>query len=58
MDPAGAFSGLPDGLREELLEAFDKILRNFRERRWEPAELNGGKLSEVVYCFIRGFADG
>jgi hypothetical protein len=58
VDPAGAFSGLPDGLRKELLESFEKILRNFRERRWEPAELNGGKLCEVVYCIVRGYADG
>jgi hypothetical protein len=31
---------------------------NFRERRWEPAELNGGKLCEVAYCILRGHVDG
>jgi hypothetical protein len=49
---------IPEGLREPLLEAFNKIVKNFRERRWEPAELNGGKLCEVVYTIIRGHVDG
>src|SRR6266508_6021460 len=58
MDPSKAFAGLPETLRKELLEAYEKILRNFRERRWEPAELNGGKLCEVVYSILRGYVDG
>ena len=33
-------------------------MRNYRERRWEPAELNGGKLCEAVYTVIRGRIDG
>lgn len=49
---------LPQGLRQELLSAFGQILRNYRERRWEPAELNGGKFCEVVYTILRGYADG
>ena len=28
------------------------------DRRWEPAELNGGKLCEAVYTVVRGLADG
>ena len=58
MDPKTAFSGIPDGLRKPLLDAFNEIMRNFRERRWEPSELNGGKLSEVVYTILRGHVDG
>jgi len=58
MDPATAFSGLPAGLRKDLIDAYGKILRNFREHRWEPAELNGGKLCEAVYCVLRGNVDG
>ena len=42
--PNQAFSQLPERLREELLGAFKEIVTNFSERRWEPAELNGGKL--------------
>jgi hypothetical protein len=41
-----------------LLDAFNHIVKNFRERRWEPAELNGGKLCEVVYTILKGHADG
>jgi hypothetical protein len=52
------FGVLPGTLRDELLQAFGEIVKNFRERRWEPAELNGGKLSEVVYSILKGYADG
>ena len=49
---------LPEGLRKELLDAFNQIVKNFRERRWEPSELNGGKLCEVVYTILKGYGDG
>jgi hypothetical protein len=58
MDPDKAFAGLPEALLKELLDAYQKIMRNFRERRWEPSELNGGKLCEVVYSILRGHVDG
>jgi len=51
-------SGIPNGLREPLLNEFRKLLRNYAEMRWEPAELNGGKLCEVVYTVIKGRIDG
>lgn len=46
---------LPEGLRNDLLGAFEKIVRNYTEARWEPAELNGGKLSEAAYSICDGF---
>lgn len=49
---------LPEVLRKELLDAFNQIVKNFRERRWEPSELNGGKLCEVVYTILKGYGDG
>lgn len=49
---------IPVELRRELLSAYGQILKNFRERRWEPAELNGGKLCEVIYTILRGYVDG
>lgn len=52
------FGALPATLRDELLAAFNQIAKNYRERRWEPSELNGGKLCEVAYSIARGFADG
>lgn len=58
LKPADAFKSLPTGLRDDLLNAYSEIVRNFAERRWEPAELNGGKLCEAAYTIIRGVADG
>jgi hypothetical protein len=49
---------VPEGIRRELLGAYNEILKNFRERRWEPSELNGGKLCEIVYTILRGHVDG
>src|SRR5438093_5159574 len=53
-----AFGELPATLRDELIAAFNLIVKNYRERRWEPAELNGGKLCEVVYSILKGYAAG
>jgi len=58
VDPSSALSGIPAGLRKALLDAFAEIVRNFREGRWEPSELNGGKLCEVVYTILKGQVDG
>jgi hypothetical protein len=58
LDPATALASLPPRLRQDLLDAFAKIVRNFRERRWEPSELNGGKLCEAAYSILRGHVDG
>src|SRR6266480_4618833 len=49
---------LPKSLRDELLVAYAEVLRNFRERRWEPAELNGGKLCEITYSILNGHVSG
>lgn len=56
--PGAALSILPNGLRKDLLDAFNQIVRNYREGRWEPAELNGGKLCEAAYTVVRGRVDG
>ena len=58
MDPNKILSGIPASLRQELLDAYEEIVRNFREQRWEPSELNGGKLCEVVHTILRGHVDG
>jgi hypothetical protein len=49
---------LPEGLRNELLAEFNHILSNFREGRWEPAELDGGRFCEVVYSILSGYFSG
>jgi len=51
-------AALPTGLRAEVVFAYGEIVRNFRERRWEPAELNGGKLCEIVHSILKGYVDG
>lgn len=51
-------TNLPASLRDELIGSFRKIEQNFREGRWEPSELNGGKLCEVVYSILSGHVTG
>jgi hypothetical protein len=52
-----ALAPLPATLVDELLATFTVIITNFREHRWEPSELNGGKFCEVAYTIVRGAAD-
>lgn len=56
--PEDAFSVLPATLRKDLLDAFNEIVKNYREHRWEPSELNGGKLCEAVYTICLAWLDG
>jgi len=51
-------TNLPDGLRQELIKTYNSILKNYREHRWEPSELNGGKFCEIVYTILQGYVDG
>jgi hypothetical protein len=53
----GLLSSIPKTLRDELIESLSQVERNFKENRWEPSELNGGKLCEVVYSILKGFID-
>lgn len=55
--PEDAYSTLPNTLRDDLLSAFNEIVKSYREHRWEPSELNGGKLCEVVYTICKGWLD-
>lgn len=56
--PQQAFALLPSGLRADLLGAFKEIVGNFAEGRWEPSELNGGKLAEAAYTVCEGLVSG
>lgn len=53
-----AFSELPATLKKDLLDSYNSVVKNYIEKKWEPAELNGGKLCEVAYTILRGRADG
>lgn len=55
--PQTALAHLPKGLRGPLVDAFNRVVANFREGRWEPSELNGGKLCEIAYSILRGCVD-
>src|SRR5207249_3982088 len=54
--PQVALGQLPTSIRADLLAALNEIVQNFRAGRWEPSELNAGKLCEIVYTIIRGHA--
>lgn len=56
--PAQALAQLPVQLRNDLLGAFEEIVQNFAQGRWEPAELNGGKLCEAAYSICDGYCSG
>lgn len=58
MNPDALLAGLPPQLRAELVACYTAICRNYRENRWEPSELNGGKFAEVVYTIVHGALDG
>lgn len=51
-------TGVPSNFENELFRRYKEIERNFRERRWEPAELNGGKLCEAAFSILKGYVDG
>ncbi|TXK18448.1 hypothetical protein [Homoserinibacter sp. GY 40078] len=57
-DPKTAFAALPATLAKDLLDAYAEIVTNFAEGRWEPSELNGGKLCEAVYTIVDGYMSG
>jgi hypothetical protein len=58
IDASRLLAGLPQGLRGELLESYQKIISNYFERRWEPSELNAGKFCEVIYSIVDGALNG
>lgn len=58
LDPTTALANLPATLRQDLLEEFQKITKNYRERRWEAAELDGGRFSEIAYTILEGHLNG
>jgi hypothetical protein len=54
IDSTKLFAGIPAGLRDPLVASYLEIVKNYAEHRWEPAELNGGKLCEIVYSVLSG----
>jgi hypothetical protein len=58
LDPTNLLAVLPSTLLDALFASYREIMRNYAERRWEPAELNGGKFCEAVYTILLGYIDG
>lgn len=58
LDAQQALGLLPQGLRDELMGEFNKVIRNFREHRWQYAELDGGRFCEIVLCILKGYVNG
>ena len=56
--PSTALASVPAGLRDPFLAALNEISSNFAAHKWEPSELNGGKLCETAYTILRGHVDG
>lgn len=55
---ASVLANLPPTLRQELISELNGVEQNYREARWKPAELDGGRLCEVVYSILKGHVDG
>lgn len=55
---ATALGSVPSGLRAPLITALNEIATSFAAHKWEPSELNGGKLCEAAYTILRGHVDG
>jgi hypothetical protein len=58
LNTTSILASIPIGLRDPLIAEYNSIVRNFMERRWMPAELSGGRFSEIVYTILDGYARG
>lgn len=58
LEPSISLGHLPEGLRKQLMEAYDQIVRNYRERRWKASELDSGWFCEIVYTILEGHLNG
>lgn len=58
MNTEELLGNLPASLRKELIDEFNKQVKNYRESRWEPAEMGGGKICEIAYSILKGHVDG
>jgi hypothetical protein len=58
LDSAQALGHLPEGLRNELVEEFQKIVQNYRKEHWEATELDGGRFCEIAYTILAGHTEG
>jgi hypothetical protein len=58
IDSGSILSGIPSALREPLLSSYREMASYYIEGKWGPAELDGGKLAEIVYTIISDVLKG
>ena len=58
LDLNNALRGIPEGLREPLLDLYQEALSEYRAGRWEAVGTKTGKICEVVYSIIHGKVSG
>lgn len=58
IDASQLLAGLPQGLRDELLECYTDIMSSYVERRWRSSELDGGRICEIVFSIVEGTLKG
>ncbi|HEY8992490.1 MAG TPA: hypothetical protein VIM37_01425 [Candidatus Microsaccharimonas sp.] len=58
MNTEQLLGNLPVTLRTELIDEFNKLVKNYRESRWEPTEMGGGKICEIAHSILKGYVDG
>lgn len=58
LDAKQALGHLPQGLRDELMQAYEEIVRNYREGRWKASELDAGWFCEIVFTILEGHLGG
>lgn len=58
IDASKLLAGLPQALRDELLECYQGIMSSYAERRWRASELDGGRFCEIVFSIVDGALKG
>ena len=58
IDPSKVLLGIPSALREPLLASYREISAYYVEGKWGPAELDGGKLAEIIYTIVSDVLKG
>jgi hypothetical protein len=52
------FPSFPRPILKKLEISYNEIMRNFREGKFEPSELNGAKFCEVVFRILEWYTSG
>lgn len=56
IDYTKLLNGLPEHLKNALLDEYRSISQSYFERKWLESELYGGRFCEIVFCILSGHA--